>query len=222
MSAVGLVLVSHSQKLAEGLADLAGQMAGDVRIVPAGGLDDGSIGTSYDRIEAAVTEVRSGGEGVVILTDLGSATMTVEMVVDMADDSDVVFVYAPFVEAAIAAAVAAQQGGSTANVTAAARGAIASFTPPVAPANPVPEGEYSRQVIVADASGLHARPAAEIATMAADADDDVTINGTEADSALMIMGLGIAHGDTVTVAGSHTDSKVIDRIADAIAAGLDK
>ncbi|ERA48036.1 hypothetical protein B178_10618 [Corynebacterium diphtheriae DSM 43988] len=36
------------------------------------------------------------------------------------------------------------------------------------------------------------------------------------------MGLGIAHGDTVTVAGSHADSKVIDRIADAIAAGLDK
>ncbi|ERA48649.1 hypothetical protein B178_10608, partial [Corynebacterium diphtheriae DSM 43988] len=33
MSAVGLVLVSHSQKLAEGLADLAAQMAGDIRIV---------------------------------------------------------------------------------------------------------------------------------------------------------------------------------------------
>ncbi|CAB0573633.1 HPr family phosphocarrier protein [Corynebacterium diphtheriae] len=222
MSAVGLVLVSHSQKLAEGLADLAAQMAGDIRIVSAGGLDDGGIGTSYDRIEAAVTEVRNGGEGVVILTDLGSATMTVEMVVDMADDPDVVFVDAPFVEAAIAAAVAAQQGDSTADVAAAARGAIASFTQPAVPASPVPEGEYSRQVIVADASGLHARPAAEIATMVADADDDVTINGTEADSALMIMGLGIAHGDTVTVAGSHADSKVIDRIADAIAAGLDK
>ncbi|ERA48584.1 hypothetical protein B178_10613, partial [Corynebacterium diphtheriae DSM 43988] len=137
-------------------------------------------------IEAAVTEVRNGGEGVVILTDLGSATMTVEMVVDMADDPDVVFVDAPFVEAAIAAAVAAQQGDSTADVAAAARGAIASFTQPAVPASPVPEGEYSRQVIVADASGLHARPAAEIATMVADADDDVTINGAEADSALMI------------------------------------
>lgn len=158
MSAVGLVLVSHSQKLAEGLADLAAQMAGDIRIVSAGGLDDGGIGTSYDRIEAAVTEVRNGGEGVVILTDLGSATMTVEMVVDMADDPDVVFVDAPFVEAAIAAAVAAQQGDSTADMAAAARGAIASFTQPAVPASPVPEGEYSRQVIVADASGLHARP----------------------------------------------------------------
>ncbi|MER6878352.1 PTS sugar transporter subunit IIA, partial [Amycolatopsis sp. NPDC000673] len=35
---VGIVLVSHSAKLAEGLAELAAQMAPDVRIVPAGGL----------------------------------------------------------------------------------------------------------------------------------------------------------------------------------------
>ena len=51
---VGLVLVSHSKELAQGLADVARQMAPSVTIVPAGGTDDGGIGTSFDLISAAV------------------------------------------------------------------------------------------------------------------------------------------------------------------------
>lgn len=57
---VGIVLVSHSAKLAEGLAELAGQMAPDVRIRPAGGLaGDGGIGTDYDEVVAAVQRADS-------------------------------------------------------------------------------------------------------------------------------------------------------------------
>ncbi len=37
---VGIVVVSHSQKLAEGAVELAKLMAGDANIVAAGGLDD--------------------------------------------------------------------------------------------------------------------------------------------------------------------------------------
>ena len=55
---VGLVLVSHSAKLAEGLAELAAQMAADVTIRSAGGLEDGGIGTSYDLIETAINDLR--------------------------------------------------------------------------------------------------------------------------------------------------------------------
>ena len=94
---VGLVLVSHSDDLAKGLAELAGQMAPDVKIIPAGGLDDGSIGTSYDKIDSAIKELRTAGLSVLVLTDIGSATMTVEAVLEAEEDRDVVFEDAPFV-----------------------------------------------------------------------------------------------------------------------------
>ena len=52
---VGIVVVSHSSELAEGLAALASQMAGpDVRIEPAGGLPAEGLGTDEDRVRAAI------------------------------------------------------------------------------------------------------------------------------------------------------------------------
>ena len=44
---VGIVLVSHSAQLAAGVAEVAGQMAPNVTIRPAGGLEDGGIGTPF-------------------------------------------------------------------------------------------------------------------------------------------------------------------------------
>jgi PTS hybrid protein len=52
---VGIVLVSHSAELANGLAELLGQIgSAAVPIVAAGGTDDGRIGTSYDRVAKAI------------------------------------------------------------------------------------------------------------------------------------------------------------------------
>ena len=51
---VSFVIVSHSVSLAVGVCELAAQMAPDVRFEAAGGTDDGRIGTSYDRVEAAL------------------------------------------------------------------------------------------------------------------------------------------------------------------------
>ena len=63
---VGIVVVSHSADLAEGLTALASQMAGpDVRIEPAGGLPDGSLGTDEDRVRAAI-RAADPGAGVVV------------------------------------------------------------------------------------------------------------------------------------------------------------
>ena len=81
---VALVIVSHSVKLAEGVVELASQMARDVSLRAAGGTDDGRIGTSFDKVSDAVTELRQAGHDVAILTDLGSATMTVESVLGAA------------------------------------------------------------------------------------------------------------------------------------------
>lgn len=225
---VGLVLVSHSAKLAEGLAELAGQMAADVRIAAAGGLESGEIGTSYDLIETAINNLLGEGLAVVVLTDLGSATMTVESVLEFLDDEPVKFVDAPLVEAAIAAATAAQQGDDLDAVAVAAERAIEVFVPKqVAEGTAgVADGDaYSRSATVADAAGLHARPAAKVAEMAAEAAGDIVIafddDRADADSTMMLMSLGAAQGDTVTVSGQSADKEDIDKIADAIAEGLD-
>jgi phosphoenolpyruvate---glycerone phosphotransferase subunit DhaM len=109
---IGIVLVSHSAALAEGLAEMADQIAGgDVRIVAAGGGPDGTLGTSGDVIVAAIGEADTGS-GVLILADLGSAILSVKAALASGDveGTDAVLADAPLVEGAIAAAVAASIG----------------------------------------------------------------------------------------------------------------
>ncbi|MFD0773676.1 dihydroxyacetone kinase phosphoryl donor subunit DhaM [Streptomonospora algeriensis] len=118
---VGIVLVSHSGKLAEGLRELIGQLgSAGGRVFCAGGTDDGGIGTSYERIGAAIAEADTGA-GVVVLPDIGSAVLTARMVLEDDPRQDTVLVDAPFVEGAVAAAVTASTGADLAAVTGAAR-----------------------------------------------------------------------------------------------------
>jgi dihydroxyacetone kinase phosphotransfer subunit len=119
--AVGIVLISHSRALAEGAADVAGQVsAGAVRIVGVGGTDDGRLGTSADALAAAVEKV-SGGAGVLVIADLGSSVLTAKAYLAEHDDpTDVRLADAPFVEGAVSAAVTASSGASLAEVLAAA------------------------------------------------------------------------------------------------------
>lgn len=125
MSRVGIVIASHSDLLARGVAELAGQMAPSVTIGAAGGLEDGGLGTSYDRIEEALEAVLAAvdgpGSGAVVLTDLGSATMTAESVVEMSETPERVrLVDTALVEGAVAAAVRAEVGDSLDDVARAA------------------------------------------------------------------------------------------------------
>ena len=106
---VGIVIVSHSQKLAEGAVELAKLMAGDANIVPAGGLDDGQAGTSFEKIMSAVEEVHQE-DGVAVLMDMGSAVMTTEMVIEALGYDDVVMLDGPIVEGAIVAALESALG----------------------------------------------------------------------------------------------------------------
>jgi PTS hybrid protein len=119
---VGIVLVSHSAALAEGTAELAGQIAGGtVIIATAGGTEDGRIGTSIDKVERAL-RLADGGAGVVILPDLGSSVLTVRaLLAEPGDLPDQVAVAdAPFVEGAVAATVTAAAGGDVKAVLSAA------------------------------------------------------------------------------------------------------
>ncbi len=136
---VGIVLVSHSVRLAEGAADLARQVSGGtVAVLAAGGTEDGELGTSAEKVARAVASAEAGA-GVLVLPDLGSAVLTVRAVLpsracghrgacgpegleDM-PGARVVLADAPFVEGAVAATVTAAAGADLKAVAAAAEGA---------------------------------------------------------------------------------------------------
>ena len=101
---VGIVIVSHSEKLAEGVVEVSRMMAENVPIAAAGGLEDGTLGTSYDKIKSAVESLYSE-DGVVILADMGSAVMTAEIVLEDIKLENVKILNCPLVEGAILAAM---------------------------------------------------------------------------------------------------------------------
>lgn len=106
---VGFVIVSHSSKLAEGVVDLAKMMAKDAPIAAAGGLEDGSFGTSFEKIQNAIEQVYSP-DGVILLMDMGSAVMTAEMVVESMEGKKVRLADCPLVEGAVTGTVDASIG----------------------------------------------------------------------------------------------------------------
>jgi dihydroxyacetone kinase phosphotransfer subunit len=113
---VGIVLVSHSEALANSIADLTKMMADGAPVVAAGGLEDGTFGTSYDRIKNAIDSVYTD-DGVIILMDMGSSVMTTEMVLEEYEgNNNIRMMDAPIVESAIAASVSSLCGGDLEDV----------------------------------------------------------------------------------------------------------
>jgi PTS hybrid protein len=120
---VGLVLVSHSASIAEGLAELVAQVAGpDVPIVTAAGGPENTLGTDGGRVLEALRSADSGS-GTVVLVDLGSSLLSVRAALNELTPEEagrVVLADGPLVEGAIAAGVIASTGASLAAVAAAA------------------------------------------------------------------------------------------------------
>lgn len=112
---VGIVIVSHSQKLAEGVIEVARMMAEDAPIAAAGGMDDDTLGTSYDKIRDAINSVYTD-DGVVILADMGSAVMTAEIVLEDMNVENIKILNCPLVEGAILAAMESVAGRDLENL----------------------------------------------------------------------------------------------------------
>ena len=151
---VGLVVVSHSSRLAEGVVELAREMGGaTVAIEAAGGLEaGGALGTSATMIAAAIERAWSE-DGVLVVMDLGSAVLSAEAALELLDEGRgerVLLCDAPLAEGAVIAAVAAGSGASLAEVAAEARRALEPKTkhlhrcapePPARDAAPEPQPE---------------------------------------------------------------------------------
>ena len=103
---LGIVVVSHVEGIAAGVAALLKQVAGDVSITYAGGTDDGEVGTSMAKISAAFES--NTADELLAFYDLGSAKMNLEMAMEFADKTvhlyDVALVEGAYTAASLAAA----------------------------------------------------------------------------------------------------------------------
>ena len=189
---VGIVIVSHSARLAEGAAELAREMGGaEVPIAAAGGTDEpDALGTDAVRVMDAIERVGEGGA--LVLMDLGSAVLSAETALDLLAEEvrdRVLLCEAPLVEGAVAAAAASRAGGTLEEVATEARNGLAGkvahlgtapASAPEAAAAPDDEGWSVAEVVVGGAHGLHARPAAAVVRAAADLDAEVRVRNLTA------------------------------------------
>ncbi|WP_457972877.1 dihydroxyacetone kinase phosphoryl donor subunit DhaM [Arthrobacter sp. D1-17] len=223
---VGIVVVSHSGKIAEGAVELAAQMAPDVRIIPAGGTSDGRIGTSLEKVMAAL-EQAGGSDGVVMLADLGSAVMTAESALEFAGNpSSILLADAPLVEGLVAAAVAAQSGAGVHDVRSAAeatqgaagsKGAAARADEDAGMRAPDATGDFE----LVNEAGMHARPAAKIAGGVASMDVEMTVNGVDGASMTGLMTLGAGKGSVLHVEASGPDAeRAVEYVGSLVRAGF--
>ena len=110
MAKIGVVIVSHSEYIANGLKDLVNEMNdGSVPVIAAGGADGGGIGTSAIRIQNAIESLEDC-EHILIYADLGSSVLSAETAIDIVDEDlaeKVQIVDAPIVEGALAGVVQA-------------------------------------------------------------------------------------------------------------------
>jgi phosphoenolpyruvate-protein phosphotransferase len=254
---VGLVLVSHSRALADAARGLATEAApGSLPpMVVAAGMPDGGFGTDASAVASACEEVlgevgADPGHGVVVLTDLGSAVLSAEMALEFLADPDapVRLAAAPFVEGTLAACIAAAGGADLDAVLAEARGALAPKVEQIlgpdasGPADGAPDGTgsseatgsaalgtaVSREVTLINPAGLHARPAAQVAHLAAQCSGVTSLTiGVQgrtpvaATSPMGLAGLGTQAGDVVTVSAEGDAARdAVDRVADLVASGF--
>lgn len=109
MSTLGIVLVSHVPEVVEGLNRLLAEVASDVSITLAGGTEERSVGTSFEKIQMAFED--NQGEKLLAFYDLGSAKMNLEMAMELAD-KEVILYDTALIESAYTAAALVQAGAS--------------------------------------------------------------------------------------------------------------
>ncbi len=188
---VGIVIVSHSARLAEGVAELAKEMGGtDVPIALAAGLDQPGqpLGTDALLVQRAI-EALDNPDGVLVLVDLGSAILSTEMALDLLTDevrARVRLCPAPLVEGTLAAAVQARLGSSIEQVYQEALNALAPKRSqmliedmPEAFIQPIPGASATDEVLrltVPNRLGFHARPAARLVQTAARYNADIRVS----------------------------------------------
>jgi phosphoenolpyruvate-protein phosphotransferase/dihydroxyacetone kinase phosphotransfer subunit len=223
---VNIVVISHSSKLAEGVRELAEQVAqGKVAIAVAGGIDDpdNPIGTDAVKVLKAIESVYSP-DGVLVLMDMGSALLSAEVARDLLAPNQKANVHlcsAPLIEGTIAAAVQASTGASMAQVLAEAQNSLSAKIAHLAQdgfqdaCTVTSDGETSSgglqiHLQIQNPQGIHARPAANIVKTSSRFAADITIRAgrksASAKSINQIATLGVRQGQEVVVSAVGKDA----------------
>jgi PTS hybrid protein len=183
---------------------------------------DGRIGTSLEKVLAALDKVASG-DGAVIMTDLGSAVMTAESALEFAEDaSEMVLADAPLVEGLVAAAVAAQGGGDVQAVKRAAE-AVRGPAPQAVGEGPVTGSgpDFTGDFELVNQAGMHARPAAKIAGGLSSLDAEVQVNGVDGASMTALMTLAAGKGSVLHVEAWGADAeRAVNYVGGLVQAGF--
>jgi len=229
---IGLVIVSHSAQLADGVAELARGVAGpDVRIAATGGLElpGHPLGTDAQLVARAIEQVYSD-DGVLVLMDLGSAVLSAEMALEQVPPerrAHILLCDAPLVEGAVAAAVQARLGSTLEQVAAEALGSLAPKSAQLAPSTPARDVDGVRpgaapvattvaplRVTVGNRLGLHARPAARFVQTASRYNAEIQVRNltagrgpVNAKSVNAVATLGARQGHEIEVAASGADAQ---------------
>ena len=231
---IGIVVVSHSPALAEAAVALADEMvhgAGPVVAVAAG--KSGGFGTDATEVAKAIAEAASS-DGVLVLMDLGSAVMSSELALELSSPAGPVrLCAAPFVEGLVAAVVRAAGGADLDTV---AREAEAALLPKVislaehgaerpAVELAAADADASARLTLVNPQGLHARPAAQIATAMGCLEAEVAVEacGRRADAAssLELLTLGAGQGAEITVSATGVDAaQAVETVRGLVLAGF--
>ena len=229
---IGIVVVSHSPKLAEAAVELALEMVTGVppAIAIAAGAGDGVIGTDATKVAAAIDKV-STPEGVIVLMDLGSAVLSAAMALEFIEtDNPVRLSDAPFVEGIVAAVVLAAAGASLDEISREAHSAMdakqGQLDPPapnVASSNVASSDDaesVTAEETLVNPDGLHSRPAASIVKAVSAFDAKVTIadltietGPVAANSLVGLMSLGSRTGDVIRISATGPQAaEAVERI----------
>jgi multiphosphoryl transfer protein len=239
---VGIVVVSHSRKLAESAVELAVQMAPATPppIEIAAGLDEQVLGTDAARVKEAIDRLASA-EGVLIIMDLGSAVLSAELAMELrgeAGECPVVLSDGPLVEGLVAAVALAAAGAPLAEVAAEAskaahiKGTRLGFGP--SSSSPEPDTAFGTQaraeLVINNPHGLHARPAAQFVRLVRRFAADVRVRDISSPgpavsgrsvSGLATLGVAAGHRVEVTATGPQA-REVLDAIAALVGRNFDE
>ncbi len=232
---IGIVVVSHSPALAEATVALAEEMvhgSGPVIAVAAGAA--GGFGTDATEVRRALDKA-SSPDGVLVLMDLGSAVLSAELALELGPLScPVRLSAAPLVEGLVAAVVRAAGGADLDTVAREAEAALvpkvtslAEHAPPSASSSPASAGESdaSARLTLVNPQGLHARPAAQIATAVGGLSAEVAVESggrrADASSSLELMTLGAGQGVEITVSAVGADAaRAVAAVREMVEAGF--
>ena len=215
---IGLVIVSHSRRLAEAAVELALEMVhGEIPPMRIAAGVDGRFGTDAAAVATAVDEV-AREPGVRVNTHHGSAVLSAGLALELRESSTEVLVSAgPFVEGITAGVVLAATGAPLAEVAREVAGALDAkrdqLEPLPSPAPPPSDDLLSVDEVLINPEGLHARPAAMVVQTVGgyDALVDVTnlTTGTgpvTAKSLIGLLSLGAKQGHRIKLNGHGPDA----------------